>query len=357
MRRLRNLFVFGLLSAVALAAQEPHAESTSRKLSCASCHKDEAENQPRTPMGMALELPPDQSTLKKHPLLTYEKNGFSYRIERKGDQSTYTVSDGKDSVTLPLDDAFGVGMQTYVLKHDGKYYESLVSYYPMLGGLAITMGDEQLTPHSIVEAIGRQLGAEEIKACFGCHTSGVSGEGNSNPDSFTPGLTCERCHAGSQAHSDSLLHGKTVVMPKHLVGMGAEDTSSFCGACHRTFDTVVKLRAFGQLNVRFQPYRLAKSRCFNGADPRIGCTACHNPHHDLATEPASYDVKCLACHSGHATKTVAYHQAPNADAKMCPVAKSNCVSCHMPKVELPGSHTQFTDHMIRIVMPGEAYPE
>jgi hypothetical protein len=29
----------------------------------------------------------------------------------------------------------------------------------------------------------------------------------------------------------------------------------------------------------------------------------------------------------------------------------------MPKVELPGGHAQFTDHFIRIVKPGESYPE
>jgi hypothetical protein len=28
----------------------------------------------------------------------------------------------------------------------------------------------------------------------------------------------------------------------------------------------------------------------------------------------------------------------------------------MPKVELPGSHFKFTDHRIRIVRPGEQFP-
>jgi formate-dependent nitrite reductase cytochrome c552 subunit len=38
------------------------------------------------------------------------------------------------------------------------------------------------------------------------------------------------------------------------------------------------------------------------------------------------------------------------------VAKANCASCHMPKVNLPGGHMSFTDHEIRIVKPGEPYP-
>jgi hypothetical protein len=28
----------------------------------------------------------------------------------------------------------------------------------------------------------------------------------------------------------------------------------------------------------------------------------------------------------------------------------------MPKIELPGAHARFTDHQIRIVRSGEAYP-
>jgi formate-dependent nitrite reductase cytochrome c552 subunit len=38
------------------------------------------------------------------------------------------------------------------------------------------------------------------------------------------------------------------------------------------------------------------------------------------------------------------------------VAKENCVSCHMPKVTLPNGHMTFTDHQIRVVKPGDPYP-
>jgi hypothetical protein len=42
--------------------------------------------------------------------------------------------------------------------------------------------------------------------------------------------------------------------------------------------------------------------------------------------------------------------------KPCPVAKSRCASCHMPKIDLPGAHYRFSDHRIRIVKPNEPYP-
>ena len=104
----------------------------------------------------------------------------------------------------------------------------------------------------------------------------------------------------------------------------------------------------GVVNVRFQPYRLANSKCYDATDSRIRCSACHDPHGPLETNIASYDAKCAACHPiGAAT---AGH------TKTCSVAKENCITCHMPKLELPGAHARFTDHQIRIVRASEPYP-
>jgi hypothetical protein len=292
-------------------------------------------------MGIGMQLPPNQTVLSAHPKMTFEKAGYRYTVETSGGQSSYSVSDGNDTLTLPIRYAFGVHIQTYVLEQKGHYYESLVSYYPRVGGLAITMGDERLVPHTLVEAMGRETGNQEITSCFGCHSSNAVSEGKLHLDSLTPGLTCEHCHTGAQVHMDALEHGQSGVLPKSLGSLAAEDMSNFCGGCHRTWETVVRTRKWGELNVRFQPYRLANSKCFNGADKRISCVGCHDPHRDLVRDDASYDRHCLACH---------------ATAKQCSVAKSGCVTCHMPKVELPGSHAVFTDHQIRIVRANEPYP-
>jgi len=69
----------------------------------------------------------------------------------------------------------------------------------------------------------------------------------------------------------------------------------------------------------------------------------------------NFDPKCLACHSnGKGSGTRPAGGKPG--AKACPVAKDKCVSCHMPRIELPGAHYKFTDHRIRIVKPNEPYP-
>jgi cytochrome c551/c552 len=94
---------------------------------------------------------------------------------------------------------------------------------------------------------------------------------------------------------------------------------------------------------------MAESARVLGNDKRIGCTACHDPHADLVRDDSSYDHNCLACHAKASA-------AGTTLQKSCPVSDRNCVSCHMPKVELPGSHSVFTDHHIRIVHAGDRYP-
>jgi hypothetical protein len=307
---------------------------------CATCHSKEAQSQPHTPMGVGIQLPADQVVLKQHSGLTYQANGYKYTIENKDGVNMYTVTDGTGTLALPIRYAFGVSSQTFVLEYNGRYYESLVSYYPSANGLAITMGSERLRPRTLVEAMGREAPDEEIVSCFGCHSSGGVSQGKLTLSSMKPGLDCEHCHPGANAHQEALAQGKPATTPKKLGAMAAEDMSEFCGGCHRTWNTVLRMRTWGEVNVRFQPYRLANSKCFLGNDKRISCAACHNPHANLVRDDASYDRNCQACH------------AP----KSCPVSDRNCVSCHMPKVELPGSHSVFTDHQIRIVHPGDRYP-
>jgi hypothetical protein len=111
--------------------------------------------------------------------------------------------------------------------------------------------------------------------------------------------------------------------------------------------------ATGLQTVRFPAYRLEKSRCWGTqGDTRVTCYACHNPHAPLERRPAAYDGACLQCHRLEHQQTDAQH--PGA---ACPVAKSNCVTCHMQKYELPEMHAKFTDHMIRVVRSGAAIPD
>jgi formate-dependent nitrite reductase cytochrome c552 subunit len=218
--------------------------------------------------------------------------------------------------------------------------------------LATTPGDEKIMPHTLTEAMGRELSVWEVRNCFNCHASGFNPEEKLETQKLTPGLNCGRCHEGDARHMIDAQHDTFTTTPKHLRKMDAGETANFCGQCHRTWDRVVREGWHGPPTVRFQPYRLSNSKCFDSRDKRISCIACHDPHQQLNHSETFYDAKCLACH-GLAGASPA---ASAATAKSCPVAKQNCVSCHMPKEELAGGHAVFTDHQIRIVRAGETYP-
>ncbi len=292
--------------------------------------------------------PEASGVLQDHPTLTVQRNGFSYAVETRGGQSTYTVTDGKNKLSLPIRWPFGVHAQTWVFEYEGHFYESLVSYYPKIGGLDATMGDSSIQPRTLLEAFGRELSDFETRSCFECHATGAVAGGRLKLEGMTPGVQCERCHIGADRHAQEISQAKTGSIPRKLGALSPEDMSNFCGQCHRTWERVVRDRLLGPINVRFQPYRLANSKCYDGGDRRMSCIACHDPHHDVVRGAAFYDSKCLACH-GPAIGTAA-------SAKSCRVAKAGCSNCHMPKVDIPGGHMVFTDHQIRVVRAGEPYP-
>jgi formate-dependent nitrite reductase cytochrome c552 subunit len=104
-----------------------------------------------------------------------------------------------------------------------------------------------------------------------------------------------------------------------------------------------------------QPYRLENSLCwlsFDSGDRRLTCTACHNPHEPVVRDSIAYDKKCLSCH----LSATGSQPTPDHPGVACKVETTDCVSCHMPKLESPGMYTKFTDHQIRIVHEGEPYP-
>lgn len=320
-------------------------------LACANCHKREYTSQISTSMAHAMEAVADCSILEQHKVLSFHEGIYSYSIERQLNQSFYTVSDGKDTIRVPLQYAFGLGNvgQTYIFEREGKMYESRVSYYSAMNGLDLTMGAQNLRPSNLEEAAGRLMDRRSAEGCFGCHTTGASRTGLLQPASLLPGVTCERCHGSAVAHVDGFRQGRPVTMNK-LSQLSTEELSDFCGQCHRTWAQIAADGPHDKNNVRFQPYRLANSMCYDPSDRRISCTACHNVHLEVVRSSRFYDAKCLAC---HATEHAAGGKPA---AKSCPVERQNCVTCHMPKVELPGSHYKFTDHRIRILNADAAYP-
>jgi hypothetical protein len=330
---------------------------------CAECHKNKVEVQEKSSMGLALEIVAESPILGSHKLLAFRDGKFSYEIVRKGDQSVYTVTDGRETISEPILYSFGQGKagQTYLLKYAGDYYESRVSYYADIKGLDITLGYQDTRPQSALEAFGRKLPRDEVMQCFNCHSTGAVSGAQLHLENLAPGVRCEACHGPGAEHvaagKEGLPNKDKIFNPARLGGDGL--TQDFCGSCHRSAEEIVMApKRIGMNGVRFQPYRIFGSKCYSD-DRRISCTACHDPHESASHDEAYYDSKCLACHQqgrGPGAAAKPPQSGEGGAAPGCKVAAKNCSSCHMPKVDLPGSHFKFTDHRIRIAKPGEPYP-
>jgi Zn finger protein HypA/HybF involved in hydrogenase expression len=139
-------------------------------------------------------------------------------------------------------------------------------------------------------------------SCFGCHATNAAAGRELTLDRMAPGLQCERCHQATDAHLAAMARNSNLpAVPPGLTGLqnlSAEQVSNFCGQCHRTWTEIAMQARPGIANVRFQPYRLTETKCYDPDDTRISCLACHDPHTEASAKPVDYDARCQACHPG-----------------------------------------------------------
>jgi hypothetical protein len=329
---------------------------------CTRCHADEAPAS--TSMQRAATLAAEAKFLKSQSIPTFSSPPFTYSLAPNAD---YTVASGPHKLTAKLDWSFGAGDlgRTFLYQSHDRWYQSRATFYTNPGKLDITTGVDPASSADLALALGQPLSPQDASRCFSCHTVHATTSSGFNPLHAEAGLGCEACHGPALAHvakmnaagsSPAAAADPTVFNPARL---SPSDSNDFCGACHRSFaDATLSISSTGAVStavVRFQPYRLEESKCWRATrDARLTCVACHDPHQPLNHAAASYDRNCLQCHSGSAAASE--HPAPQPAAKACPKATSQCVTCHMPKVNVASMHGDFTDHFIRIAQAGETFP-
>jgi hypothetical protein len=333
---------------------------------CAKCHPGKAAEQKNTPMARTTALVADSDILARRGRLTFQAGRITYQIAKSEGGSVYTVTDGTRTISAPLTWSFGDGHvgQSYIFERDGNFYESRVSYFDTLKAFDFTPGRKLTEPEDLEQAMARPVIGTELVRCFACHTTASTIKDRFERSRMIPGITCEACHGPGLNHATAeemaYLQGSSgeigreadlIFDPGKLSPVDAVD---FCGACHGTYWDVKLGGLEGIANIRAQPYRLEKSRCWGKkGDARLTCVACHNPHQELVRDSASYDKKCLSCHLA----SVSSKPAPDHPGPACKVGTKDCTSCHMPKYLDPGMHYTFTDHDIRIVRQGAPYPD
>ena len=282
------------------------------------------------------------------PLL-FSLGSYRYEIRTEGGESAYFVTDGVDTLQSTLLWAFGSGPvgQTYLFKKlNGNVYEARVSYFDSLKALHFTPGFALISPVRFESAAARYVDPEEIVRCFSCHTTRSKIGGRFDAKKAKLGVTCEACHGPGQNHVDTMRMAKITgiddVREKGIfnpASLSPADALNFCGACHGSFWDVVLTVPNGKQSFRMQPYRLQQSECWGkDGDAKLTCTACHDPHKPLETDPGSYDKACLNCHpASKDAKNLA-----NLPGRACPVGPKNCITCHMPNIYFPEMQSRLS---------------
>jgi Cytochrome c554 and c-prime len=320
---------------------------------CASCHSTRVTTQQTTRMARTLAPASRSEVLAHHPRLAFRTGSFEYAITARGSEHEYSVTSGGATVSALLLWAFGLGKvgQSYLFERNGVLHESRASYYESTDALDFTPNRALTSPRDLDEAMSRPLPPDEVRRCFGCHSTASSTTAGLDLDRLIPGVTCEACHGPGRRHVEAMERGgnasdaaRTVFDPRRL---DPADSIDFCGACHATFWDVTLAGERGLAALRSQPFRLQSSKCWRSGDARLACVRCHDPHQPLVRDAAAYDGRCLDCHVSRGGAADASHPG-----RACPAAESACVSCHMPKYPVPEMHFEFTDHLIRVPQKG-----
>jgi Cytochrome c554 and c-prime len=300
---------------------------------CAACHPAESKLHANTRMAHAMVPAPDSEFAKDLPDRPVRESGDGYmftyhRVEKGIEVTTRRASDKAEGL---IEWVLGAGAQgqTPLVRMSDSTLESRVSYFPQLHTYGITIGQDAGASTNAHFALGRKQTSDDLQSCIGCHATAIT----RNLQPVIPGVQCERCHLGADEHANG--GRKPPLNPGKL---DSQAQVRFCGNCHRVKAPVDDTQLE---NVRFQPLRLMKSRCF--ASGKLACTTCHVAHQDARrNDPDFYNQKCHACHDGRA-----FH----ADQRQ----KGDCIGCHMPYVQLHPA-LKFTDHFIRIVKVGDLPP-
>jgi hypothetical protein len=323
---------------------------------CAKCHAGKAATQKDTPMARTSGRVADSGVLAAHGRLNFQSGRITYQIGTGEGKYLYTITDGTHSISAPLTWSFGDGHigQSYLFERNGNFYESRVSYFNTLKALEFTPGRGLTEPQDLEQAMGRPVTGEELVRCFACHTTASTINDKFDRARMITGINCEACHGPGLNHVVAEQTGQEIGLIFNPAKLSPIDAADFCGACHTTWWDVKLAGLVGMANIRAQPYRLEKSRCWGKkGDARLTCVACHDPHQQLVRDLGSYDKNCLSCHlAATSSKPSPDHPAP-----ACKVSTKDCASCHMPRFDDSAMHYTFTDHDIRVVRPGAPYPD
>ena len=203
---------------------------------CRSCHSDQWSRHQSAAHATALRREAGHPLKDKFASASfYRPPRFRFVFWREGGTLQVRADDGVYSTTLPVEWAFGAGMQavTFVSKVDASHHlEHAFTWYRQGETFDLTPRHDRLPSGALHQAMGQALptrgnGPSAIN-CFQCHSTGpVDVNAAGDVVIKEAGVQCEACHgpAGDHVKAGAAM-GK---MPQ----LG-RDVNALCGRCHRS---------------------------------------------------------------------------------------------------------------------------
>jgi tetratricopeptide (TPR) repeat protein len=213
-------------------------------------------------------------------------------------------------------------------------------------------------------------------SCYGCHVSQLATNYDLKTDTYAtswkePGINCETCHGGSEAHNDAMRQFPKGVTPPDTTDYKILRTKTFspaqhndaCTSCHSKampltagyktpepffdhFDLVaLEDRDYypdgRDLGENYTQTSWLMSPCVKGG--KLHCITCHTSSGRYRFKKEKFNNACLPCHEER-VRNVAAHSRHPAESEA-----SRCIACHMPTTQF--ARMQRTDHSMRPPTP------
>jgi hypothetical protein len=351
---LRQAAVLSVVLALVLVSNSffisPREEAiSSNDSTCATCHRDIHNSFIHT-AHFHDSAPADSNSIKgsfEEGKNVFHFNQFMNVVMLK-DGNTYRQSanvNGSEIQSANFDIVIGSGRngQTYLYWVKNQLFQLPVSYYRPA---AVWCNSPGFPNYAFFN--------REIRPnCLECHTSFTKVLSTSDNhfefsrESVVYGVTCSKCHPGSDQHAAYQLSHPEEKEARYVVNsakLNRQLRMDACGLCHSGFRVALRPAFSFKVGDSLALYSMGKpvsqqgdtldvhgnqagllmaSKCYiNSTD--MDCSTCHDVHKTQVNQPKFFSEKCMTCHDGHNGNACTVKIDKNI------VLSDNCVDCHMP---------------------------
>jgi tetratricopeptide (TPR) repeat protein len=319
---------------------------------CASCHRDEFQPQQSSRHSRTLVHTADLPGLPwpRGNIPDTDNAGVEHQFRRTEKRVEFVTQVENQTFRAVLEFAMGSNHhgQTFVAREEqGQVRELRVSHYPSAPEWGRT-NEHPAEPPDLPGYVGRPISSDSFRRCLHCHSTNFRAvlEPDGRPEARDRGIGCERCHGAAGHHPASVAASFPELGIARPRLASAARIVALCGECHTA---PAKKTPDDPGFVRYQASGLIMSRCYTESSESLSCTTCHDPHKDVETRAAFYELKCLKCHASAPTSAGRPGRKDENIGSSCRVnSRGGCLDCHMPRVTNGVPRAVFTDHHIRV---------